>query len=153
MSREMHVCKSCGIEGTAVAVQKHIEDKHARGYSPYGAPHVDVKSEKPARTHQPGARVTWEHRGETHSGTVWSEAPSMPSNGRNTPHRHVIPDGWRDTIPLPVKALTETSKPLAASRNGEFHTAHPAMPGQMEFGEIANRRAAMAAGTYPKLAI
>lgn len=150
---EIHTCTRCGAQGPPREMQAHVQKQHAGGPNPYGAPTVNVGRTKPASTLKPGARVSWQHSdGNTYTGTVWAEAPNLTSGGRAAAHRHVIPDGWQDTIPLPAKKLTEISSPLDASRNGEFHTAAAQMPGQQELGFSHQMRAAKAAGTYPQLA-
>jgi hypothetical protein len=141
---EMHQCTLCGAVAGPAQMQLHMDAKHGTPSSRmYGAPHVNVLGkEKPASTLQPGARVQFDHQGQTHTGTVWSEAPNMPadgSRGKGVPHRHVIPDGWRDTIPLPAKQLIQIASPMESSRNGEFHTAvAPTMPGQDQLGLMHN---------------
>lgn len=144
---EMHTCRACGKQGPPAQIQEHVA-LHTGGKTRpmYGDGTVDVGTPKPSNVLKPGTRVSFEHQGQTHHGTIWSEAPNMSSGGNTNkrsgtlvPHRHVIPDGWRDTIPLPVKALTQIAGSMEASRNGEFHTAAmPQMPGQEQLGFMHN---------------
>jgi hypothetical protein len=99
-------------------MQQHVQEMHS-GSRAYGAPTVDVVNEGPSSRFKPGSRVSWSEGDNTVHGTVWAEAPTMG----NKPHRHVVPDGMRGAIPLPISSLTQTAGSLEASRAGQFHSA------------------------------
>lgn len=114
--REDWKCNNCGgMVGGGRALDEHHERAHRGGWDPPSFTRVD---EKPSTKLTPGARVSFEHEGVVRTGMVWAEAPAIvgPKGGKGKPQRHVIPDGERHAVQVPVHKLTQLEDAVTAAK-------------------------------------
>lgn len=109
--------ESCGaVLPTSQAMEVHAQRCSSYRSGTYGG--FTLQSNAPAKTLQPGARVSFEHEGVQRTGTIWAEAPNVvgPKGGKGKPQRHVVPDGERHSVVVPAQKLTQLEDAMTAAK-------------------------------------